>query len=262
MLSSMSRGTRRRSREETAALVRAEAVDLLEERGLQGFANSVRLDDALHRLEDRQGVRLSHGSIYGRIWVDQRDFQLDVVATTLARYDGGDVAEAVAAALDPTTGPTGRDPIDQLVRALWVGADTARVSRRWNLWLGALSATVSTPEQDDDERLGDALVAVRSQVESTLADTVRPWLASQGLVPGRRPDAPAAAADTAPGPVPNTEAATGTGGGTGEEAGGGRVAWTSVLVGLLVGASLAWRSDRILARPLVAAALGLVDEAG
>ncbi|MDH3680240.1 MAG: hypothetical protein OEV40_09870 [Acidimicrobiia bacterium] len=48
-------------------------------------ANSVRLDDAVGVLGAEQGVRLTHGSIYGRIWVDQGDFQFDVGATATRR---------------------------------------------------------------------------------------------------------------------------------------------------------------------------------
>jgi hypothetical protein len=90
----MSRRTRR-NREETARLVREAAVRLLARDGLRGFSNSVRLDDALAMLQDETGIRLTHGSVYGRIWDDQRDFQLDVVATAIARYDGSEIASAI-----------------------------------------------------------------------------------------------------------------------------------------------------------------------
>ncbi|MEL7158884.1 MAG: hypothetical protein AAFN30_20135, partial [Actinomycetota bacterium] len=97
----MSRKTGRRPRAETAELIRSSAVRLLRERGLQGFANSVRLDDALARLEQTEGIRLTHGSVYGRIWTDQRDFQLDVVATTIADYHGAEIADAIRNTTNP-----------------------------------------------------------------------------------------------------------------------------------------------------------------
>lgn len=161
----MSRRTGRRPRAETAELIRRSAVHLLQERGLQGFANSVRLDDALALLEAEQGIRLTHGSIYGRIWIDQRDFQLDVVATTIADYNGAEIAEAISA------GEMGAgDSPDQVMAAAFArAAAAARCSRRWNLWLGARTAVVSTPEQDDDERLAAALAAARAQVIETIA---------------------------------------------------------------------------------------------
>lgn len=194
----MSSKTGRRSRDETAALIREAAVGLLQRDGLRGFSNSVRLDDALTVLLEREGVRLTHGSIYGRIWVDQRDFQLDVVSTTVARYDGADIAAAIVAAAERTR-PAGtvtattsvenaeidEKPADAgraatsgdetsgdggVGAALFAAAvEAARASRMWNLWLGAHSAVVSTPGPEDDERLAGALTQAQAQVTSSLA---------------------------------------------------------------------------------------------
>ncbi|MEM8924662.1 MAG: hypothetical protein AAGD35_14260 [Actinomycetota bacterium] len=158
----MSRKTGRRTRAETAELVRETAVRLLQANGLQGFANSVRLDEALALLEAEQGIRLTHGSVYGRIWQDQRDFQLDVVSTALSRYDGAEIA----AAMDPAASSERFSIEEAFTRAV----EAARASRPWNLWLGAHTAVVSTPERDDDERLGAALADARRQVEASVAE--------------------------------------------------------------------------------------------
>jgi len=176
----MSRETTRRSRDETARLVREAAVRLLERDGLQGFANSVRLDDALALLLDDDGIRLTHGSIYGRIWADQRDFQLDVVATAVARYDGSDIGDAMTAVLsnpspvDPAPdGSTGEGVAPTaLALAFSSAADTATRSRMWNLWLGASAAVVSTPGTEDDERLAAALGSARAAVTDSVASAL------------------------------------------------------------------------------------------
>ena len=161
----------RRSRAETAALVREAAVRLLRRDGLQGFANSVRLDDALRLLHEEQGIRLTHGSLYGRIWVDQRDFQLDVVATALGRYDGSEIAEAITAAVQA-------NPAITPARALGAAAAAARVSRPWNLWLGAHTAVVTTPDPDDDDRLEAALGQAREAVRANVAEALVPIVGS------------------------------------------------------------------------------------
>ena len=142
--------------------------------GLQGFANSVRLDDALRALEAATGIRLSHGSIYGRIWDDQRDFQLDVVATTIARYDGADVAEAVAAAVaDPAVGPT--TPAAEVVEVAFRAAVVASGhSIPFHVWIGARSAALTTPGTDDDERLAAALASSGRALEASLARALAP----------------------------------------------------------------------------------------
>lgn len=162
----MSSRTRRRSRDETAGLIREAAVGLLERDGLTGFSNSVRLDDVLNLLVEDQGIRLTHGSIYGRIWVDQRDFQLDVVATTVGRYDGSDVAAAMIAAAATSVDEVAREDIGAMFGA---AVEAARRSRMWNLWLGAHTAVVSTPGREDDQRLAGALAQAHKQVVATLA---------------------------------------------------------------------------------------------
>lgn len=173
MVGQMSRKTGRRTREETAGLIREAAVGLLERDGLRGFSNSVRLDDVLSLLLENEGIRLTHGSIYGRIWVDQRDFQLDVVATTVGRYDGSDIAAALVAAAgtaESTEADVGAGDPDRLLGVVFAAAvEAARASRMWNLWLGANAAVVSTPGREDDERLGGALASAQEQVVSSLA---------------------------------------------------------------------------------------------
>jgi hypothetical protein len=135
--------------------------------GLRGFSNSVRLDDALALLHDETGIRLTHGSVYGRIWDDQHDFQLDVVATAIARYDGAEIARAIvagAAARGP--GGAGGPPGAAVFSA---AVDAASRSRMWNLWLGAHTAAVSTPGREDDERLHDALATAQANLVEAIA---------------------------------------------------------------------------------------------
>ncbi|MCP3990458.1 MAG: hypothetical protein GY724_15380 [Actinomycetia bacterium] len=161
----MSSRSHRRTREETSRLVREAAVILLERDGLRGFANSVRLDDALTLLLAEDNIRLTHGSIYGRIWADQRDFQLDVVATAVSRYRGDDIAEAITATADSSPGGLPSDSIGSLFAS---AVAAAMRSRRWNLWIGASAAVVSTPGPEDDERLAGALTQARTEVTSSI----------------------------------------------------------------------------------------------
>lgn len=165
----MSRKSARRSRAETADLIREAAVRLLQRDGLQGFSNSVRLDDALTLLLDERDIRLTHGSVYGRIWSDQRDFQLDVVATTVARYDGAEIAAAMVAGIDEVRGGSAVDVVTALFAA---AVAAARRSRMWNLWLGAHTAVVSTPGREDDERLAGALAQAEEQVASSIIEAL------------------------------------------------------------------------------------------
>lgn len=238
MVAPVSRKTGRRPRAETAELIRRSAVRLLRERGLQGFSNSVRLDDALALLEQTEGIRLTHGSVYGRIWVDQRDFQLDVVATAIGDYDGAEIAAAMvtprpddlpsADGSSPNDGHPGGAPADAVAAAMARAVAAARSSRQWNLWLGARTAVVSTPERDDDERLGSALAGARRQVVASVAaalDVLDPYRSA-----GPHGD-PGPHSDPDPGGAGPHETASGDSAAPG-------LARASTFVTLLIGASL------------------------
>lgn len=153
-------------------------MSLLKKRGLSGFAGSVRLDDALALLEEEEGIRLTHGSVYGRIWTDQRHFQLDVVATAIADYHAPEIAEAIRTSIDAEA--DGDMGLQRMAAAAFLAAsEAARISRPWNLWLGARRAVVSTPENDDDEMLADALEVARRQVIDAVAGALDEVLAER-----------------------------------------------------------------------------------
>ena len=92
----------RRSREETRRLVLDEGARWLLAEGLRGSVD-IRLQDVCDRLEQRTGIRITSGSVYERIWRDQRDFQLDVMAEVLREYRVAEIVEA----LDVAAGAVG-----------------------------------------------------------------------------------------------------------------------------------------------------------
>ena len=88
----------RRTRAETKALLLDEGTRQLLAQGLKGTAE-IRLKDVCDQLEERRGVRITPGSVYERIWADQRDFQLEVLATVLAERDLGEIDRALERAV-------------------------------------------------------------------------------------------------------------------------------------------------------------------
>lgn len=150
----------RRTRAETKALLVEEGTRQLLAHGLKGVAE-VRLKDVCDQIEERSGVRITPGSVYERIWVDQRDFQLEVLATVLAERDLGEIDKALEPAAQVLDDTTVGDP--QLAKRQFckVAADglvnAVLNSSHWQIWVAAWGSIASTPELRDDYRIGEVI---------------------------------------------------------------------------------------------------------
>ncbi|MFZ4434803.1 MAG: hypothetical protein ACOYOQ_16555, partial [Microthrixaceae bacterium] len=155
----------RRSREETKHLLLDEGTRALLAEGLRGTGD-IRLKDVCERLERRTGIRITAGSVYERIWDDQRDFQIEVLARALSEYDATEIVRAFASAIDEIDGVDPDDPAAcsraksrfcrRVARELVEGI---LESRPWQLWVGAWGAVATTPELRDDHRVGSVIEA-------------------------------------------------------------------------------------------------------
>jgi hypothetical protein len=186
----------RRTRAETKALLLDEGTRQLLAQGLKGTAE-IRLKDVCDQLEERRGVRITPGSVYERIWADQRDFQLEVLATVLAERDLGEIDRALERAVASVDAALAGADRDAVVRRFCKLAADGLVnavldSAHWQIWVGAWGSTASTPELRDDHRIGEVIEAgyLRSTthlgalVDSALDNaglTLRPGLTSYQL---------------------------------------------------------------------------------
>jgi hypothetical protein len=151
----------RRTRAETKALLVEEGTRQLLAQGLKGAAE-VRLKDVCDRIEERSGVRITPGSVYERIWVDQRDFQLEVLATVLAERDLGEIDRALEPAIQGVDrAAAAEEPELAKRRFCKVAADglvnAVLDSSHWQIWVGAWGSIASTPELRDDHRIGEVI---------------------------------------------------------------------------------------------------------
>jgi hypothetical protein len=145
----------RRSRGALRALLVEAGVDILFEEGLGIGAGNLTLQRVFDRLEEHQGVRVTHASVLGRIWPSQADFQRDVLAV-LADDDGAQVlADTVErltpalAAADRSTPEARRATVAELCRVgCQASLDANTTSREWRVWTAvwALAMTVGDPD--------------------------------------------------------------------------------------------------------------------
>ena len=151
----------RRTRANTKALLLEEGTRQLLAQGLKGTAE-IRLKDVCDQLEERSGVRITPGSVYERIWTDQRDFQLEVLTAVLAERDLGEIDRALQRAFESIDeADMGEDPAAAKRRFCKLAADglvnAVLDSAHWQIWVGAWGSIASTPELRDDFRIGEVI---------------------------------------------------------------------------------------------------------
>ena len=167
-------------------------VRLLQERGLEGGAAHITLNEVFARASSDHGVRVTPASVYGRIWDTQADFQRELLLAAAAFYPDGeerptlDAARRVIAAAELRT-PEGRwEALREVCRVAGeVHIAVLEASRAWQIWVGVWALTVSTPTTDDDRELGPSILAGHEAATAALASVLREILAALGfrLVP-------------------------------------------------------------------------------
>lgn len=177
---------KRRTRAQTKELLLKEGTRRLLADGLNGGVD-IRLKDVCDQLEVRDGIRITPGSVYERIWADQRDFQLDVLASVLAERDVSEIDRAL-------------EPAVETVRDLVVGNFDMQVAKRrfcrlaadglveavldsahWQIWVGAWGSIASTPRLRDDHRIGPVIEDGYLRSTTRLGDLCDAAFAGLGL---------------------------------------------------------------------------------
>jgi hypothetical protein len=138
----------RRTREDLRQLLVEAGTEIVWEEGLAAGAEHVTFKRVFERLEERQGVRVTHASVIGRIWQNQEEFQTDVL-TRMAELEVLDADDVFAASL------SGLDELDQsTAEARWRAAvelcrtecgamlDSIRNSQTWSRWMAIWALAV------------------------------------------------------------------------------------------------------------------------
>jgi len=154
----------RRAREELRELVVAAGMAILSEEGLRTGAD-LTFKRVFARVEADTGIRLTNASVIRRVWVDQADFQSEIMARVVA---GANEVGQLGAALDllapllvtfDLSTPEARwAALIEITRLAGDVAIRSRVgTRNWELWVGVWVVTVTNPGNKSDRKLRQAL---------------------------------------------------------------------------------------------------------
>ena len=181
-------------REDTRSMFIDVGRSILREEGLASGGEALTLKRVSDRVEAEFGIRYTNGSILGRIWDSQFDYQTDVLATIAADDSNSEVEASLdrmasfMSNMDTSSEAARRWSIRELCREVSaVHLDTLRNSTDWSLWIGiwAITAVGSAPErrQRIDQALRqsyldvtDQMAAIYSSLLDLLGFQLRPGL--------------------------------------------------------------------------------------
>jgi hypothetical protein len=140
-------------------------IELLLADGLGTGAEGLTLKRVLDRLRTRDGIHLTNASVLGRAFRDQRELQLEVLATVAASpsQDFRDLADVLVGDVlvhtDRSTLEGRWQCVSDICRVTGtVLMDTLRGSDVWRAWIGIWALAASAPASEETARLTSALV--------------------------------------------------------------------------------------------------------
>lgn len=155
----------RKSREELRALLLSAGQDVLHDEGIEtGFSN-LTFKRVFDRLEKDTGLRITNGSVIGRVWENQAAFQADVlvsIAQDEGRPEVDQTLEAVTEILgnlDRSTGAARLRSVQELSRVGGAASVNAiGKSSNWSLWISVLAYATTAGDPAQRERVREALL--------------------------------------------------------------------------------------------------------
>jgi hypothetical protein len=156
----------RQTREELRALLLDTGRKILHEQGLSSGAETLTFKTVFDRVEEETAIRVTNGSVIGRVWENQAEFQADVLVTIALddhhdRIDSGvGVVRSMLDHADLSTPASRRDALREVCRLVGeLHAQTVRKSSDWPLWIGVWALTASGQPLDCHQRIEAALRA-------------------------------------------------------------------------------------------------------
>ena len=169
-----------RSRAELRELLLDAGAELIDRDGIGLELQEITYASVFDYLEQTEGVRVTRASVHKRIWPSQRDFQLEVIAEAVRRWDVGtdvpDLQVLVGDAVEHLGEATSiSDLLDHLCKQVGsvalAGWSTARSWRMFNaLW----TVFEATPVQERED-LTDFADSVRETYRASLRRDREHW---------------------------------------------------------------------------------------
>jgi hypothetical protein len=156
----------RQSREELRALLLETGRRILREQGLSSGAEALTFKTVFDRVEEEAAIRVTNGSVIGRVWENQAEFQADVLVT-IALDDhheqidvGLGAAKSILNDVDLSTPESRQEALREVCRLVGeLNAQVVRKSRDWPLWVGVWALAASGQPRGCHKKIESALLA-------------------------------------------------------------------------------------------------------
>jgi hypothetical protein len=156
----------RHSREELRALLIDAGRAILREEGLGSGAERLTFKKAFERVQAEAGIRLTNASVIRRLWLNQAEFQAEVLAAIALEENEGEIdrtLEAVVPILKcaDLSSPQHREQTMRELCRVGGAANTEAVpaSSNWPLWISVWSVAAGGEELEYRKKIEAALVA-------------------------------------------------------------------------------------------------------
>ncbi len=154
----------RLSRNELRELFIEAGRGILREEGVGAGGDSLTFKRARERVEAETGIRVTNASLIGRIWIDQFDYQTDVLAAAAADDSASEIADTLADLapvlmnMNPSSEESRRSTMREVCRISTASNTRAlRQSTDWLIWIGIWAITAVGGSPDRRSRIDAAL---------------------------------------------------------------------------------------------------------
>jgi hypothetical protein len=154
------------TRDEIRRLLLESGRAILQEEGLGNGAESLTFKRVFDRVERERGLRLTNASVIKRVWVNQADFQADVLASIAADDSSAEIGYTVAAVvsflgqIDVSSVEARWRSASELCRSAGAAnVEALERSPNWTAWIGVWALATAGDPYAYRGRIEAALVA-------------------------------------------------------------------------------------------------------
>lgn len=176
------------TRNELKELLLATGLEMLREEGLATGAERLTFKRVFDRVEDETGIRVTNASVIRRIWVDNEDYQNEVLSQAVSDETVDELqaalrkADQVLKKADLTSTEGRRAAVSELCRvAGGAHAEALAESKGWQLFAGTWANIASRPQDTWDERVTEAARTTYATLTKRLAETLQGFMDVLGL---------------------------------------------------------------------------------
>lgn len=138
--------------------------EILKEEGIEATTNNLTFKRVFEHVERDQGIQLTNASVIRHVWVNQADFQADVLAAIAHDVERPEVDESLRAittfldGFDLSTETLRLTAARQLCRVVGAASsETMQTSSNWPLWISVVAMATTSSASERRSRVQSAL---------------------------------------------------------------------------------------------------------